>query len=126
MFKGHVFPTIELTMLAIIFAVFFAVVLAVLGSIWPRSFVDRLVTFTASLGMAVPTFVTAIILLLVFGLWWPILPTRGYISFTENPLQNLKLVAMPTMTLSFCNGANLEIAASFFGRGFIIAMDKDG
>ena len=42
MFKGHVMPTVELTMLAIIFAVIFAIVLAVLGSIWPRSFVDRL------------------------------------------------------------------------------------
>jgi peptide/nickel transport system permease protein len=60
-----------------------------------------MVTAIASLGMAIPTFITAIILLLTFGIWFPILPTRGYIPFSEDPLENLRLIAMPTMTLAF-------------------------
>ena len=101
MFSGHIMPTVELTFAAIIMALIFAVVLALLGAFWPRSFIDRTVTFIASLGMAIPTFVTAIILLLVFGIWWPVLPTRGYIPFSEDAIGNIKLLTMPAITLAF-------------------------
>ena len=101
MFSGHIMPTVELTFAAILLAVIGAVFFALIGAIWPRSMVDRFVTLLASLGMAIPTFITAIILLLTFGILWPILPTRGYISFAEDPIGNLKLLTMPAITLGF-------------------------
>ena len=101
MFSGHIMPTVQLTLAAIFMAIFLAITLALIGAIWPRSFVDRFVTFIASLGMAIPTFITAIILLLTFGIFWPILPTRGYVPFSEDPIGNLKMLTMPAITLAF-------------------------
>ena len=101
MIGGNLMPTVELTFMALFFAVVFALTLAIIGATWPRSFADRMVTAIASLGMAIPTFITAIILLLTFGIWFPILPTRGYIPFSEDPIENLRLIAMPTITLAF-------------------------
>ena len=66
MIGGNLMPTVELTFTALIVAVIFAFTLAIIGATWPRSFADRIVTAIASLGMAIPTFITAIILLLIF------------------------------------------------------------
>lgn len=101
MFSGHILPTVQLTLAATVLAIFFAIVLALVGAIWPRSIFDKFVTFIASLGMAIPAFITAIVLLLVFGILWPILPTRGYIPLSEDPLGHLKLLTMPAITLGF-------------------------
>jgi len=101
MIAGNLVPTLELTAASMTLAVIGALIFATIGAIRPRSMIDRLVTLIASLGMAIPTFVMAIFLLLVFGIWWRILPTRGYISFSEDPVENLKLLLLPTLTLSF-------------------------
>jgi peptide/nickel transport system permease protein len=98
---GRIMPTVELTLAALILALVVAVPLAVFGAMHPRGFVDRAGTAFASLGMSVPSFLAALALIIVFAVKLRLLPTRGYVSLFSDPVQNLKLIAMPAASLAF-------------------------
>jgi oligopeptide transport system permease protein len=53
--------------------------------------VDHVVMLSATCGYAVPNFVFALVLILVFGLWLRLLPLGGWGSFGEVPLPALAL-----------------------------------
>lgn len=98
---GRIFPTVELTVAALLLALVVAVPAAVFGAMHPRGVVDRSATAFASLGMSLPAFLAALGLIIVFAVKLRVLPTRGYVSLFSDPLQNLKLVAMPAASLAF-------------------------
>ena len=89
--------TIELTVLAVGLAVVVAVPTAILASLRPHGWIDRIVSAGSSLGMAFPPFVAAIFLLIVFSVDLGWLPAQGYVSLTEDPLQNLRDMVLPTI-----------------------------
>jgi peptide/nickel transport system permease protein len=61
---------------------------------------DRAVTAFASLASALPPFVVAIVLILVFSLWLNLLPSAGYIPFSEDPAGWLRIITIPAAALS--------------------------
>jgi peptide/nickel transport system permease protein len=97
----RIWPTVELAMTSMILALLFAVPAAIMAAVRPRGLVDRAVTGIASLGMSVPPFLMAIVLIVTFAVKLRILPTSGYVSVFADPVQNLKLLAMPAATLAF-------------------------
>jgi peptide/nickel transport system permease protein len=52
------------------------------------------------LGVSVPNFLLATILVLVFSFWLQWLPPIGYVPFREDPIQNLKDMLLPAVSLS--------------------------
>lgn len=97
----RIWPTVELTLAALILALAFAVPAAILAAVRPRGVLDRVVTTIASLGMSVPAFLTAILLIFVFAVKLRVLPSSGYVSLFSDPVRNLRLIAMPAVTLAF-------------------------
>lgn len=93
-------PTLELTILAVLLSVAVAIPAAIAAAQRPGGPVDRIITSIAAAGMAFPPFVAGILLILVFsvGLRW--FPALGYVGITQNPLQNLRSVILPSIALS--------------------------
>lgn len=69
--------TLILGFLSLGFAVLLAVPLGVAAAVWPNSVIDRLCLGLAVLGQATPSFWFALLMILIFGVMWPILPISG-------------------------------------------------
>jgi peptide/nickel transport system permease protein len=83
--------TLELAFLSAIFMVVFAIVLGVLAARYRDTWVDTLIRTLSYFGVAIPAFVVAVLFLLLFGYYWPVLPVIGRISTTG-------VVPPPTIT----------------------------
>ena len=59
----------------------------------------------ASVGIAVPDFVLAIVLVIVFAVQWRLLPPSGYVGFAESPTEWLRYMALPAVALGIASGA---------------------
>jgi len=95
--------TLTLAFAAVFLALLIAIPLGTLSALRPRSFMDRLATVISQIGISVPDFWLAIVLILVFAgtLGW--LPTGGYVPLTEDPggwAQHLVLPALATGLVS--------------------------
>ncbi|WP_075013059.1 ABC transporter permease [Geodermatophilus obscurus] len=95
--------TLTLAFASILVALLIAVPLGTISALRPRSFVDRVATVLSQIGISVPEFWMAIVLILVFAgtLGW--LPSGGYVPLTEDPgawAQRLLLPAVVTGVVS--------------------------
>lgn len=72
--------TIELVLYSGFLLVVVSVILGLLAARYKDTWVDGTIRFIAYIGIAIPAFVLAIILLLVFGLKWQFIPVLGRLS----------------------------------------------
>lgn len=91
--------TIELTLLAGLIAIVPALVFGVLAALKRNTGLDYAATITTLIGVSVPNFFLATILVLVFSFWLKWLPPVGFRPFTDDPVQNIKTMIMPAMAL---------------------------
>ncbi|MGH3383384.1 MAG: ABC transporter permease [Nocardioidaceae bacterium] len=101
----RIWPTVELTLVAMIMAVLIAFPLALVAALRPNSMVDRTVGAFTTMTMAVPSFLIAIVLVVVFSVRLGALPTRGYVPLLDDPLGNLRVVLLPALTLALTSAA---------------------
>jgi peptide/nickel transport system permease protein len=73
----------------------------------PRGAMDRLASWIASLGLAMPVFVVGTLFVLVFAQWLRVVPAGGYVPFARAPGQHLLLLAMPATTIALGLGATV-------------------
>ncbi|HEY2765030.1 MAG TPA: ABC transporter permease [Pseudonocardiaceae bacterium] len=98
-------PTLELALVAIVAAVLIAVPLAVLAALRPGGPADRVVAFFTTVTMAVPPFLVAIILVVLFAVRLRLLPSRGYVPFATDPGGNVQMLILPALTLALAAAA---------------------
>ncbi|GAY11542.1 putative glutathione transporter, permease component [Pseudonocardia sp. N23] len=98
--------TFELTIIAQVLALLIAVPLAIYSAYRPGRFVDR-TSMTIGFGAAaMPQFVFGMVLIVVFaGGLTSILPATGYTSFFTDPLDNLRTIILPCLTLMIAEAA---------------------
>ncbi len=97
--------TLELGLVSLVLALGVSAPLAIWSAYRAGGAVDRAVT-TVSFGlMAVPSFMLALLLIIVFAVNLGWLPSTGWVRFGDDPVGNLRAVALPAIAL----GAN-EIA----------------
>jgi len=92
--------TIELALAALLLALLFVIPAATLATIWRSKSFDGFLSGFTAVGLATPAFVTGILLIVVFGVKLRWLPTTGYVPFTSDPVESVKDVALPAITLS--------------------------
>lgn len=92
--------TFELTLLAALFATIPALIVGVLAAVKRNSMLDYGATIVTLLGVSLPNFLLAAILMLVFSYNLKWLPPLGYVEFTKDPIQNLKSMVLPAVSLS--------------------------
>lgn len=91
-------PTLLVTIGGTLVSVVVGVPLGILAALKRRTWLDYLASVGALLGVSVPVFVWGVLLLLVFTLQWPILPSAGA---GDNPLDVLKSLILPSVATGF-------------------------
>jgi peptide/nickel transport system permease protein len=92
--------TLEVGGLAVLIALVIAIPLGTLSAFRAGGRADRLVT-GASFGLlALPPFMVAILLILVFAVTLGWLPATGWVRFTADPIDNLRHAILPALSLA--------------------------
>lgn len=92
--------TFELTFLAMVFSLIVAIPLGVSGAIRFNSKFDIGLQVFASIGVSMPNFWIGILLMFLLALKLRLLPASGFVPFAQAPIENLKLMILPVITLS--------------------------
>ena len=92
--------TVELAILAALFATLPALVVGTLAAVKRNSALDYGATIVTLVGISVPNFFLATLLVLLFSYELRWLPPIGYVEFERDPIQNLKNMILPAVSLS--------------------------
>ncbi|MCW2634490.1 MAG: binding-protein-dependent transport system inner rane component [Blastococcus sp.] len=114
--------TLTLAIAAVVLALLIAIPLGTVSALRPRSVVDRFATVISQIGISVPDFWLAIVLILVFAgtLGW--LPTGGYVPLTENPVEWAKRLILPAIATGVVSGS---VLTRFVRSSVLEAMGSD-
>lgn len=92
--------TIELTVLAALIGSIPALTAGVIAAVRRNSALDYLATISTLVGVSVPNFLLATLLVLIFSIWLRWLPPIGYVEIEKDPLANLRTMVLPALSLS--------------------------
>jgi peptide/nickel transport system permease protein len=92
--------TVQLAVMAGILGIIPAVTVGVLAALKRNSLADYAATIITLLGISAPSFLIAILLMLLFSYKLKWLPPVGYEKFSEDPIGNLKGMIMPAVSLA--------------------------
>lgn len=100
------FPvTLQLTVLATIISLVIGIPLGVASSVKQRSALDIGVRVTGLLGLSVPNFWIATLLILMCSLYFPKMSPTAFVMASESFLRNLRSLILPAISLGAMNSA---------------------
>jgi peptide/nickel transport system permease protein len=110
-----VWATVETTFLvscvlvisATLFAIVFGIALGVVAAVRHNSLMDWYATVFATLGISMPVFVTGTFLIYLFCIYLEWIPASGYVALSDNPVDFLKRLVLPTVTVGIGQGAEI-------------------
>ena len=94
--------TFELGLAALTISITFALGIGILSAVKRNSVVDLLSTGVTLMGVSFPSFFLGVLLILTFAYVIPghLLPPGGYKPLVDDPIQNLKYLVLPAVTLA--------------------------
>jgi peptide/nickel transport system permease protein len=92
-------PTLILTLTSAILAVAIGVPLGVIAAVRRGTRLDYASMVVALIGAAMPNFWLALLLILLFSLYWSLLPAAGYVSLLDDPADTWRYLVLPAITL---------------------------
>ena len=97
--------TVSLAAAAILVALLISVPLGTVSALRPRSVADWFSTVVSQAGISIPDFWMGIMLILIFAgtLGW--LPTGGYVPLTDDPVEWVRRLIMPAVTIGVVSGS---------------------
>lgn len=98
-------PTIELTLFAVVISLCIAIPSGILSAVRRNSASDLISTTLALLGISMPSFLLAILLIFVFALKLRWLPPIGYTPINQDVIGNIKGMILPGLTLGAATAA---------------------
>jgi peptide/nickel transport system permease protein len=94
------FPrTLLLSVLGLGLSVIFSIIGGVIAAARRNSAIDISMMTFAIVGISIPEFWMAILLILFFSVYLKILPVMGYIPFFQDPLESIKHLVLPALAL---------------------------
>ncbi len=93
--------TAQIAVTALLLIVLVGVPLGMLSALHKDHAPDQAVRVVSLFGISVPNFVIGILLVLVFGWYFPgIMPYEGFVPLRDDPLGSLKTTALPALALA--------------------------
>lgn len=92
--------TLELVVLAFVVSLLIAIPAALLAARKPGGIADRAIMVVSMTLLAVPNYVMALLLVLVFAVALRSLPAIGFVPIGEDPVGNLRSVTLPVLALA--------------------------
>ena len=99
--------TLELALLATVASLILAIPAGIVAAIYRGRWPDTALRLVALLGLSVPNFLIATLLVLFVSTQWSVLPTTGFVPVSEGIGANLKSLAMPTISLGALLAASM-------------------
>lgn len=94
-------PTLLLAVFGILFGTLTGIPLGVIAAIRHRSWIDQLAISTSLVGITIPNFFLALLLVLVFGVWLRLLPVAGYRPISQAGLGVIRYLILPGVSIGF-------------------------
>jgi peptide/nickel transport system permease protein len=108
--KSRMVVSVELGLLMLLVAILISVPIGIISAIRQDTWLDYVLRFVAILGLAIPAFYLGVLLLIlsvkIIG-WTPPLTTTAYRDLWEDPVQNLKMLALPALAGGLALGASM-------------------
>lgn len=92
--------TVELGVVSLIFSLLIAFPLGVLTATRRNSWVDWVINVSSLMGISIPSFVLALLLIFAFAVAIRLFPPGGYVPFSDDPVSNLRDLVLPALSLS--------------------------
>ena len=92
-------PTMQLGLAALVVSLGIAIPAGVVAAARRNSAADLAASLVALAGLSLPSFWLAILLILGLSISVPLLPSSGYVPFLDNPLDALRHLVLPALTL---------------------------
>ncbi|MGE0597964.1 MAG: nickel ABC transporter permease [Dehalococcoidia bacterium] len=103
---GDRFPvTLHLAVASFVVAVAIALPTGIISAYKRNSLLDRVMTILALTGVAMPSFWLGILLILLFAVQLQWLPPSGFVSITTDPIECLKHLILPAISLGTVQAA---------------------
>ena len=91
--------TMQLVLFSLLLTVITGVFLGVSAVLKKGTKWETFVRMIANLGVAVPSFVMAVVLVVIFSVKFKVFPATGFVNVTEDPIAFLKYAFLPAITL---------------------------
>ena len=98
--KQRAEPTISLALSTLFITIMVGIPLGVIAAWKSGSWIDRFVSAVSVIGFAVPAFVLAYVMILLFSVKMGLLPSQGFVPISQGLRPFLASIALPTVTLS--------------------------
>jgi peptide/nickel transport system permease protein len=99
--------TLTLAGAALVIALLIAIPAGIISAIKPRTSIDYVTMVFSQLGVSIPDFWMGIMLILVFSLYLRWLPPSGYVSLLEDPVEWLRHLILPAITVGIISASVL-------------------
>ena len=93
--------TMELTIIAILIAGLLAIPIGVLSAVKQDTIFDYWIKSVTLMGIALPSFWVALLIVAALSYWFNWLPPLGYVHLWEKPFTNLEQLIFPALALAF-------------------------
>lgn len=114
--------TLELTFIAILGTCLLAIPIGVFAGKRSAKRSGRWVRSVSGVGLAVPDFFLALVLITIFSVWLKVLPRIGFVPFSEDPVQNIYYLLLPSLPMILGGSA---IVIRQVGAAMADAMSSD-
>lgn len=88
-------PSAQIGIQAVVIGTLVGIVLGIIAAMKQGTWVDSSATFAAIIGRSIPNFVFAVLLQLVFGVWFNVLPIALWTGFASSILPSIALAISP-------------------------------
>ena len=95
----------ELALLAVAWSLLVGIPLGTASAVWRGGARDGAIRVVATLGLSLPAFWQGTVLILLFSIHLGWMPSLQWVPFTDRPLTNLAIMALPALTLGTATAA---------------------
>ena len=99
--------TLELTLLATIVSLLLAIPAGILAAVNRGGPIDVVIRLLALIGLSLPNFLIATLLILFISTKWQVLPTTGFVGIEHGLWPNLKSIILPSIALGALLAASI-------------------
>ena len=104
--KQRIGPTVTIGILTIVMSAIIGIAVGIFSAVKRNSWLDYVLRVTTIAGISVPNFWIATLFVILPVIWWGWTPIeRDYVTFTENPIGNLRILFWPSLVLSIGSAA---------------------
>jgi peptide/nickel transport system permease protein len=93
--------SLTLTLSAFAIAVVLGITLGLIAAYWHDTWIDRLVSVVAALGLSMPSFWLGICLIYLFAVRWPVMPSGGFVEPWIDPGKSFRHLLLPAFALGY-------------------------